>query len=62
MVENAVLNMMIERGGAFNRNLAELYYVADAGNSIKLENAFSDIFEHFQKLSEEANTNEKTRV
>ena len=58
MVANEVLNMMIERGGAFNRNLAELYYVADAGNRIKLELAFSDIFEHFQKLSDETSPDE----
>lgn len=58
MIENAVLNMMIERGGSFNRYLAELYYVADATNSEKLELAFSDIFEQFQKLSAEISTHE----
>lgn len=58
MVENTVLNMMIEQGGAFNRNLANLYYIADSENTKKLELAFSDIFEHFQKLSDEATTNE----
>lgn len=58
MVSNAVLNLMIEQGGAFNRTLAELYYIADLENTKKLELAFSDIFEHFQKLLPEASTNE----
>jgi hypothetical protein len=58
MVENTVLNLMIEQGGAFNRKLAELYYSADSENSKKLELAFSDIFEHFQKLSDGTSTDE----
>jgi hypothetical protein len=44
MIENAVLELMIEQGGSFDRKLAELYYSADSGNAKKLELAFSDIF------------------
>jgi hypothetical protein len=51
MIENTVLELMIEQGGAFNRKLAELYYSADSENAKKLELAFSDIFGRFQKLS-----------
>lgn len=58
MIQNAVLELMIEQGGSFNRKLAELYRVADSENSKKLEQAFSDIFEHFQKLSVEVRINE----
>jgi hypothetical protein len=58
MVESAVLNLMIEQGGAFNRKLAELHYVADLENTKKLELAFSDIFEHFQKLLPETSPDE----
>lgn len=58
MIQNAVLELMIEQGGSFNRKLAELYYVADSENSKKLEQAFSDIFERFKKLSDEASSDE----
>lgn len=58
MIQNTVLELMIEQGGSFNRKLAELYRVADAENSKKLEQAFSDIFERFKKMSGEASTNE----
>lgn len=62
MVSNAVLDLMIEQGGSFNRKLAELHYVADLENTKKLELAFSNIFESFQKLLPEANADEKTRI
>ena len=58
MIQNAVLNLMMEQGGTFNRRLVELYLVADSENSKKLEQAFIDIFGHFQKLSDEASTNQ----
>ena len=58
MIENAVLELMIEQGGAFNRKLAELYYSADSENARKLELAFSDIFGHFQKLSAKTSPSE----
>jgi hypothetical protein len=57
MIRNSVLTLelMIEQGGKFERRLAELYFAADAENSAKLETAFSDIFERWEKL-EEAST------
>ena len=58
MIQNAVLELMIEQGGSFNRKLAELYYSADSENAKKLELAFPEIFERFKKLSDEASTSE----
>lgn len=54
MIQNTVLELMIEQGGAFNRKLAELYYSADSENAQKLELAFNDIFDRFIKLSAKA--------
>lgn len=52
MINPAVLNLMVEQGGAFNRKLVELYRVADSENSQRLEQAFSDLFERFAVLLE----------
>ena len=58
MINPAVLNLMVEQGGAFNRKLVELYRVADSENSQRLEQAFSDLFERFAVLLESQESEE----
>jgi hypothetical protein len=52
MIKNAVLELMIEQGGKFERRLAELYFCADAENSAILENVFRGIFDRWKKRAE----------
>lgn len=52
MIKNAVLELMIEQGGKFERRLAELYFAADAENSATLETSFRGIFDRWEKLAE----------
>ena len=47
MINPAVLDLMIEQGDSFNRQLAELYETADVTKKQSLEQEFSDLFERF---------------
>lgn len=53
MINNAVLRLMLEQGGKFERRLADLYFVADSENAKKLELAFNEIFTKFKNLAGE---------
>ena len=44
------VHMMELTGGSFVRSLAECYYRADKYNSLRLRNAFPDVFERYETL------------
>ena len=59
MIHPEVLNLMIEQGGAFNRQLAELYEIADSRNKQILECSFEHLFFQFAVLFEPSHHEEE---